>query len=118
MSTSDVKRESCKLCGRRVADLRRHHLVPRTRQNSRRSRKAPDRHELRERIAWLCEPCHKQVHALFAEKELERSFDTLAKLAAHPEIERFVRWLRTKPDGTQVVALPARRRGQGRKDPR
>lgn len=73
---------------------------------------------MRERIAWMCRPCHKQVHALFSEKELERSFDTLAKLAAHPEVERFVRWVREKPDSTHVVALRSRRRGRGGNGPR
>jgi hypothetical protein len=66
----------------------------------------------------MCRPCHKQLHALFSEKELERSYDTLEKLAAHPEVERFVAWVRDKPAGTHVVALRTRRRDRGGKGPR
>lgn len=108
----------CELCEREVAQLSRHHLVPRTRHGSRRSRRAEDRRELLERVARLCAPCHKQVHALFSEKELERAYDTLEKLAAHPEVQRFVAWVRSRPDGTHVPALRARRRGRGGTGPR
>ena len=115
---TDAQKGSCELCGRRVAQLTRHHLLPRTRHASKRVRSAPDRRERRLRVAWLCRACHKQVHALFSEKELERDFDTVVKLAAHPEVERFVRWVRERPDGTHVPAVRARRRGRSGKGPR
>ena len=28
-------------------------------------------------IAWLCRPCHKQIHSLFDEKQLEQSLNTI-----------------------------------------
>lgn len=104
----------CELCGRRVARLARHHLIPRARHAHQRERDASQRRERRERIAWLCAACHKQLHVLFSEKELERHFDSVAKLRAHPEVQRFVRWVRRRPDGTHVVALRTRRRRDGR----
>lgn len=107
----------CELCGRRVAGLTRHHLIPRTRHGRRPGRSAEDRRAQRERIARLCAPCHKQVHALLSEKELEREFDTVTKLAAHPELARFVRWIRTKPDGTHVATRRPKGR-RGRRGPR
>jgi hypothetical protein len=39
------------------------------------------------------------VHALFTEKQLEREFNTLERIAAHPDVGRFVEWIRTKPAG-------------------
>ena len=48
------------------------------------------------------------------EKGEVAKIDTLAKLAAHPEVERFVRWLRAKPDGIHVVAVRSRCRDRGK----
>ena len=98
----------CALCGRE-AKLTRHHLIPRTRHANKRNKATFARDDVRRRIAWLCRPCHKQVHALFSEKELERRYDTVAKLAADPEIARFVAWVRDKPGDLRVPARTRRR---------
>jgi hypothetical protein len=50
----------------------------------------------------LCKACHKTVHATLSEKELERQYNTLADLAARPEIARFVQWVRKQPPETKV----------------
>jgi hypothetical protein len=92
----------CELCRRRVSLLTKHHLIPRMRHRSKRNRRTYDREEVRGRIALLCKPCHEQVHALLSEKELERTYNTLATLAAEPNVARFVAWIRRKPDGTSV----------------
>ena len=109
---------ACELCGRRVAEPTRHHLVPRTRHSNRRIRRDRERSDVRDAVAQLCRPCHKQVHTLFSEKELERSLDTVEKLAAHPEVARFVAWIRDKPDGTHVVARRPRSGSRRRSGPR
>lgn len=102
---------TCELCGRQVGALTRHHLIPRTRHANKRTRREFDRAEVKTRVAWLCRPCHSHTHALFTEKELERRFNTLESLAAHPAVARFVAWIRTKPDGFK----PASRAANGRK---
>ncbi len=89
----------CELCRRKVAFLTRHHLIPRTRHANKRNKREFDRVEVKTRLAWLCRPCHNHVHALFDEKTLEREFSTVESLAAHPEVEKFARWIATKPDG-------------------
>ena len=43
--------------------------------------------------------CHRQIHALFTEVELERQYPTMAALLAHPAMAAFVRWVRDKPPG-------------------
>ena len=58
------------------------------------------------RIALLCRPCHRNVHAVLDNKELEREYNALETLAAHPRVERFTRWIRNKPHG--AIALDAR----------
>lgn len=89
----------CELCGRTVALLTKHHLIPKARHANKRNQREFDRHEVKHRLAWFCRPCHSHVHALFTEKTLEREFNTLASLAAHPGVAKFVGWIHTKPDG-------------------
>ena len=43
--------------------------------------------------------CHRQVHALFTETELARDYATVQALLAHPDVARFVAWVRNKPPG-------------------
>src|SRR5438105_267720 len=92
----------CALCHRLVSELTKHHLIPRTRHKNKKNKKDFDREEVKSRLAWLCRPCHKNVHALFSEKTLEREFPTLESLAAHPEIQKFTEWIANKPDGFRV----------------
>lgn len=42
--------------------------------------------------------CHRQVHALFTETELAHQYNTAEALLSHPEIQKFVAWVSTKPD--------------------
>ena len=104
---------NCALCGREEV-LTRHHLVPRCRHANRRNKRDFARETVRETVG-LCRPCHKQVHAVLTEKELEREWNTIPKLLAHPEIARFVDWIRTKPAGFRCPTNAARdKRSAGR----
>jgi hypothetical protein len=47
----------------------------------------------------LCRPCHDQMHALFTEKELERDYNTIEKLKAHPDVQKWIAWIKTKNFG-------------------
>ena len=47
---------------------------------------------------WLHRICHRQVHALFTEAELERGDHHVDALREHPEMARFLAWVRRKPD--------------------
>jgi 5-methylcytosine-specific restriction endonuclease McrA len=77
----------CPLCGRPIPAAQRdaHHLVPRSRGGT--------RTEVMHRI------CHRQVHALFTETELARDYGTVEALLSHPDVARFVAWVRDKPSG-------------------
>jgi 5-methylcytosine-specific restriction endonuclease McrA len=87
----------CALCGREE-NLTRHHLVPRTRHHNKRNKREFDRTMVKETVG-LCPPCHKQIHALFSEKELEREYHSLDRLRADPELLKFIEWIRDKPTG-------------------
>jgi len=94
----------CELCGRLVTLLTKHHLIPKARHANKRNKREFDRREVKQRLAWFCRPCHSHVHALFTEKTLERKFNTLESLTAHPEVAKFVGWIRTKPAGFKPVS--------------
>lgn len=75
----------CPLCGRPIPPAQRdaHHLVPKSRGGR--------------ATEFLHRICHRQIHALFTETELARDYATVEALLAHPEIARFVAWVRNKP---------------------
>lgn len=76
----------CPLCGRSIPPSQRdaHHLVPKSRGGR--------------ETAWLHRICHRQLHALFSESELANRYHQVEALLAHPEVIRFVQWVKTKPD--------------------
>ena len=79
--------ETCPLCERPIPPDQRdaHHLVPKS--------KGGRDTEVLHRI------CHRQIHALLTETELGRDYASVDALLAHPQIARFVAWVRTKPPG-------------------
>ena len=76
----------CPLCERPIPPSQRdaHHLVPKSRGGV--------------HTVLLHRICHRQVHALFTEAELERDYRDVDALRAHPQVARFVAWVRRKPD--------------------
>ncbi len=60
----------------------------------------------------LCPPCHKMVHAVLTEKQMAREYSTLESLAAHPEIGRFVEWVRKQAAGKRVQVRRPKERGR------
>ena len=75
----------CPLCEREIPTAQRdaHHLIPK----SKGGRKTNFLHRI----------CHRQIHALFTETELANTYYSVEQLLAHPEIEKFVTWVKTKP---------------------
>ena len=73
----------CQLCGRSVPKrlITLHHLKPKSRGGT-----AEDR-------VPLCKPCHKQVHAMFDNRTLERELADLPALRRHPAMEAFMKWI-------------------------
>lgn len=97
----------CALCQRAVRELTRHHLIPRCRRDARRRRQDP---ACERETADLCRPCHHHLHAVIAERDLERSFASVAALAAHPEIAAFTAWIARRPDGISIPLAAKKRR--------
>ena len=77
---------ACPLCDREILPIQRdaHHLIPK----SKGGRKTRFLHRI----------CHRQIHALFTESELASKYNSVDQLLTHPEIEKFVAWIKTKPN--------------------
>ena len=58
----------------------------------------------------MCRPCHSQIHALLSEKQLEREYNTIAKLKEHPGVAKFSDWIATKPRGFKASVQRANER--------
>jgi 5-methylcytosine-specific restriction endonuclease McrA len=89
----------CPLCGRPLVDgpsVDRHHLVPKAEGG----RQAVVMHRI----------CHRKIHSVLDERDLATAYHEPEALKAHPEIARFVRWVRTKPPELYKRTEPARRR--------
>jgi hypothetical protein len=103
----------CELCGRAVARLTKHHLIPRTRHHNKRNKRRFDRVDVHTRVLWLCRPCHGNIHEVLTAKQLENDFNTRETLAGHPEVRKFTEWIRRRRADTTVPMRRTRRRGRG-----
>ncbi len=76
----------CPICERVIPDSQKdaHHLIPKS--------KGGKKTEFLHRI------CHKQIHALFTETELAQQYHHAQILKEHPEMQKFIQWVSSKPD--------------------
>jgi hypothetical protein len=90
-----MNNQHCDLCGRLTKrGTTEHHLIPRTCHTNKWFKKNFTRAQMRQTIA-LCRDCHGAIHDLAPdEKQLGRDYNTLEKLLEHPEIGKFVAWVK------------------------
>ena len=84
---------SCELCHRDLT-LTFHHLIP---------KKVQDKTYIKNKIeidndlntygVHLCKDCHSMVHRKIDHHDLALKFNSVEKILAHPEIEKFVNWV-------------------------
>ena len=87
----------CALC-QRALPTTFHHLIPRSLHRNKWFRKRYTRERMGQG-AELCRPCHSALHEFIDEKTLGREYNTVEALLGHPEMARFVAWVRTQPPG-------------------
>ena len=104
-----AKPDRCQLCERLMDALTKHHLIPRTRHRKKRNKRLFEREEVRTRILWICRPCHNHVHEVLSEKELEAAYNTREALLAHPDVHRFVEWIKVKPPSCKPSSRAVKR---------
>jgi hypothetical protein len=50
----------------------------------------------------VCRACHRQLHALFSNKELASELDSLEKLKAHPAMQKFLNWVKKQDPNKKI----------------
>lgn len=86
---------TCALCRRTIPTehiddpqlIQEHHLIP--------------EHRAESPTVLLCRPCHKQVHALFTNAELQADYDTIEALQDADRLAGYLAWIR----GTDKVDI-------------
>ncbi len=98
MSELPQDEANCPVClhSYRRQELTRHHLVPKSRKG-------------RETVL-LCRNCHRQIHTLFSEKELERQYGTLTQLLATDEMQQWCDWIRRRKPSSRIAMNRSTRR--------
>lgn len=76
----------CPICDRAIPDSQKdaHHLIPKSKGGK--------------TTEYLHRICHKQIHALFTETELAQQYHHAQFLREHPEMQKFIQWVSSKPD--------------------
>ena len=76
----------CPICDRPIPDSQKdaHHLIPKSKGGK--------------TTEYLHRICHKQIHALFTETELAQQYHHAQILREHPEMMKFIQWVKNKPN--------------------
>lgn len=91
---------ACPICGRELLEgpsIDRHHWVPKAFGGR--------------NWGWMHQICHRKIHALFSERELAHQYSDATTLRGHPEMMKFIAWVKRRPpDFNDWHKRPRRRR--------
>ena len=79
LDSNEESENNCPLCKREIIFKSDHHLIPRTRGGKAK--------------VCICADCHSAIHALFNNKELERTFNSVEALLCEPRVVKMVAFL-------------------------
>ena len=87
----------CTLCGRVTKrGTTQHHLIPRTCHSNKWFKKRYTKEQMHATID-VCYDCQRAIHHLIPDgKELGRHYNTVESLLGHPEIDKFVAWIKKR----------------------
>ena len=96
----------CSICGREILDdgvsTDLHHWIPKSKKGSDVSR--------------IHKICHNKIHSLWTENELRDYYNTPERILSHPDMRKFVKWLKRKPADFYVKTKDSNvRRGKRRR---
>ena len=78
----------CPICDRDMWKdifVNRHHLIPKCEGGT--------------ETEWLHQICHRKIHSIFTEKELAKEYFDPEKIKLHPEMIKFIKWIKKKDPG-------------------
>jgi 5-methylcytosine-specific restriction protein A len=84
MAQKEEEKAVCRLCGREVDFVSKHHLLPK--QKGGKHTETVD----------LCQPCHSTIHLTFSNQELARNFRSIADLQQAQPLQKYLSWIRDK----------------------
>ena len=84
----------CELCDRNHESLTVHHLVPRQAVKRKKADPGP--------TVDICSACHRQIHTLFTNQQLAKSFNTLEKLQSEQRMQKFLSWVRKQDPNKRI----------------
>ena len=82
--------EKCALCEREGTQLTKHHLLPREEGGT------------VDEIVLLCQACHRQIHALYMNRELGVRLNTIEKLKEDSKIKKYIKFIKKQSSGKRV----------------
>ncbi len=85
-----ISRLTCELCDRIVPELTEHHLIPKEKGG-----KHLD-------TAMLCTMCHKQIHALYTNRELAARLFSITRLRDDENIKKYLNFIVKIPGDTVI----------------
>lgn len=88
----------CELCEREVTKITKHHLIPKEKGGK------------NLKTSNLCETCHKQIHALFTNRELSARLFTIKRLKSNELIKKYLNFIYNIPSGTEVSIKKRKRK--------
>lgn len=93
-------KNKCVLCERELPTTE-HHLIPKTNHNNKWFKKKFKKEEMKNRKINVCDDCHSAIHKFIPnEKELGKNYNTIEKLMSHPNLKKFIEWVKNR-DGKQ-----------------
>lgn len=84
----------CELCGRATGMLTVHHLVPRSQVARKNRPQIP--------TTKICAACHRQLHVLFSNRDLQTRYASIEELRAAPEMQAFLKWIRKQDPNKRI----------------
>jgi len=78
----------CPICERDMwkgPSIDKHHFIPKCRGGK--------------ETEYLHKVCHRKIHSIWSNKELEKTYNDPNTVIIHPEMEKFIKWIKNKePD--------------------
>lgn len=101
MSRGESQKLFCTLCGREADSISHHHLTPRSLGGV--------------ETVPICPDCHRQIHGLFDNKTLEKSYNSVESLLESEKFSKYLKWAANKPVGAASKARKSKERRRSRK---
>ncbi|WP_082234687.1 HNH endonuclease [Halobacillus massiliensis] len=93
-----MKEKTCELCLRNPVQTTEHHLIPKQHGGT----EGP--------TVILCSACHRQIHALFSNEELARFYHTPERLADHPAMQGYLKWVKKQDPAKRITTRKSHRK--------